>query len=370
MSSRSRAIAALVWGAVGCWSMAAGAAEFCLQYAEDNSVIAGLEDTTGSAAAATAQRAFDGFLEQARRNDVPRILGQHSRLDGSQDFLRQELAKLPDKFSGYAGIQSAKTLRSFGWGNYQLLLTEYLHDRGQLVMAEPVFCTNACQVSNIFERADEPVDLVSRFVYLSQKNRARQVPCPAPGSMNVVEVHPTVQLGQAAPLRLYLRQDLFAAAAQDAGIELEVPDGVRACHAQILELTIGEDVQRARADIQKILDQCAVNTTLGKLIPVVDVSGKPSLSYYGTDAFIGMIKDAVQIKPLYRIDDRGRAVIGTLVKTSIGTTLYAVFPMTTKGQSMLFDWNFFGSGLGEALTSTFAASQLAEVLEAAKKREE
>src|SRR5690554_1091043 len=151
-------------------------APVCFPYTDGGRLQVGLEPAP-AAMQQQVQATLEQFLAVAKQGKQSTIVTQFSAADNSQESVANELAGMPDKFSGYAGIQSAAVGDSFRWGNYVVSWVEYQHQRGQARLLESFYCAGQdCAVSNRFERSSESVDLTSRW--LSYARLGAPVACP------------------------------------------------------------------------------------------------------------------------------------------------------------------------------------------------
>ena len=344
---------------------AAQGEELCLQYTLDGALVAGMEFSPQVPPDDPAVQVFDQFISLARRNDTERIQRLFSRLDGSFEYLQQELEQIPDKFSLYEGLQGYNVRGIYRWGQYALLLVEYRHQRGELVMAEPLLCTNLCQMSNIFERPTEAVDQVSEFIYTHRRNLSPRVDCPADTLSEAI--YPEVLISRDNPLVAYLDSGALAGIGTEAPLieQAQIPDNLRGCYRQIQDFGEGLEQSVLEQRAGEVLAQCATTNDAGIMIPVVELSRPPQLSFYGLVAFLGLLQEGDSLTTLGVIEDTRHQVVLVRSDREAFTPRMVVLPLRTVDGQPRFDWNYFATAPGRLLASRFVGQLVNQVLEQA-----
>lgn len=358
---------------------AAAADEVCFQYTKGPELLVGLDAVPVVPARDPALMVFDRFIAAARRNDIARIQALFSRLDGSADYLARELTQIPDKFSLYAGLGSVTNRGVYLWGNYHLLLTHYVYPPDELTMPEPVLCTNVCQMSNVLERPADAADLVSRY-FLWVLNQAAPAACPDNG-YRIIAVNPRVTFDADHPLRIRIRDGLLRVprrppsdqdpeeqettpspdpedtAARPDGeqkqepLQVEVPDEVEDCWRRMVLLPFDGPQSELERLVAELIEDCAVNTTVGKMTPVVNLNDPINGSYFDALSFVALLATATEIIPIAEFRDGGRHVVMALVITPVATERLVLLPFVNGEEGARFDWNYFNSPAAQVLTS-------------------
>jgi hypothetical protein len=261
------------------------------------------------------QKLLDEFIATAKqsmtdKSDNKRLINKFSKFDASQSHLVKELAAIPDKFSLYSGIASAKISHSFEWGSYRVAVVDYSY-QGQVAQeAQAFFCTNSgCRLSNVFERGKGPEDIALRLVHQLKFNKWKSDTCPS--SSATYSVLPTVNRVRGQnPIEVYV-----SFYPKKAGTLLAKTNEEKADPDFKLKKTIGnfyrcvemareQDTDVLYADtsnlvVKAFLSNCTLNMDLGNMTPIVRGSTK---TFLPPISLINTLKNP-DLKPLAIIKD-------------------------------------------------------------------
>ncbi len=326
------------------------AESLCMRYDPQGSVVAELERMAPQdASSAMALTTLEQFLAVARSGDSQKITRLYSKLDASQRDIEQRLKEYPDKFADFGSMSAEITAQRYQWGDYALFMTRFTQAGNSLTLAEPLLCTSLCQVSNFFERPNEPEDLLSRYLLLSQNSARRQVPCPS--AEVTASVSPTVDFKGLHPLKFHFAESLFTT---DVAARLRAPnERAQQCWASIQGINFhGRTLEEIQADVQGVIDQCSVNTDVDALIPVTLLDQSWTKNWYSVDAFVALLGQTQTVEGLLQLETEQHTLyVVRLKRIAPDPDAIVLLPLKHAGEERLFDWDLYGSAVGELLSS-------------------
>lgn len=329
-----------------------GADEACISYVVDGQLAVGLQRASDSSIE-KANKAIDDYISSARHQKTEKVIKHFSKLDGSYEYARKTLKEIPDMYESFSGIRNFKLDKGFSWGKNVVSWVNYSHQRGDAKIMENLLCTNLCQMSNIFERAGEPEDLVSRYMYMVRTGAPQLESCP--GDTASFEVFPTARLAEEDPLKFYFNPQsmerkydkLFSKKSLGSS-----GNNIENC-AEIIEHS-GGIIELAESELEQLIGeflvQCTINMNIKSLVPMVDMA-EGARTYMTPASLLGTIKQTSEVWLLYSFGDSDIDVNIYLLALSDGSKKLLILPLRRVGKNILIDWSYYGRASGELLSS-------------------
>lgn len=340
-------------------AFAANAKDMCLNVDDSNNMKMKIE-MSEMADIAPMQKLLDEFIDTAKQStsenfDNKRLINKFSKFDSSQLHLTKELAAIPDKFSLYGGIDSAKISQSFEWGSYRIAVVNYAY-QGQIAQeAQAFFCTNSgCRLSNIFERGKGPEDIALRLVHQLKFNNWKSDACPT--SLATYSVLPTVNRVRGQnPIDIYVSFYPRKAGTLIAKTDEEKADpdfmlkGTVGNFYRCVEMAREQDTDALYADssnlvVKAFLSNCTLNMGLENMTPIVRGATK---TFLPPISLIDTLKDP-DLKPLAIIKENEveYQILGLVSEGNVGSLI--VLPLVGEKTKRL-DWNYFNQDISSLL---------------------
>lgn len=332
------------------------AAPLCVDMAANASLVMKLEQLQGNELA-PLQKLMDEYIAQAsldiehKVNQRETLLRLFSKFDGSQHHLASELSNIPDRFSLYKGIDSARLISAFDWGNYKVAVARYQYQDQQIEEAQAFFCTESgCRISNLFERPDQPADMALRFLHQFKFNKWQGNSCPE----RPVDFSIAPSLGpdkHRDSLDVYISARVTSPTENDEAFALSVGH-----FFPCIEYARQRDAntlyqEPASGQVTDFLNQCTLGMDSGSMTPVLRGD---KVTYLPPVSLILALQDA-RLSALAFIDlqDTRYQVLATLNGRHIGSLL--VLPLSTDNSSKI-DWQKYDQTLTNTmLTPEFKA---------------
>jgi hypothetical protein len=330
------------------------AQQMCVPYNSGSNVTAAMQLVDGERVD-KAKQALTGYIKAAASKDQD-VFRYVTKLDGSDSHIRTQLRSTPDLFSSYSAIRGFEVNQMFAFGNYVMFYANYDHAKGSGLLLETVLCTNICQVSNIMERPTPSEDAASRYFQQLRINKSRVSECKEPSGV-ISQVSPSVTFNVSAPLSIaYDIPSTSSAIANLSALDWGSPSGPQqpsSCQS-LLDTTFkgrNDDPQREPLDEKEaaaFITECTANMKISSTIPVLNVStGKREffLSY----TFANLMANATSFKKISTFSESGTDVV--ILEVEAQGKRLVVMPFIKSGNKRVIDWNFYGSAVGEALTT-------------------
>lgn len=335
------------------------AKDMCLNVDDSNSMKVKV-GVTEMSKISPMQKLLDEFIVAAKQSttdkfDNKRLINKFSKFDASQSHLVKELAAIPDKFSLYGGIASAKISHSFDWGSYRIAVVDYAY-QGQVAQeAQAFFCTNSgCRLSNIFERGKGPEDIALRLVHQLKFNKFKSDACPSNSA--TYSVLPTVnRIRGQNPIDVFVSFYPKKPTTNLANSEKEKADpdfklkGIVGNFYRCVEMAREQDTDALYEDksnlvVKSFLSNCTLNMDLGNMTPIVRGS---TLTYLPPISLIDTLKDpSLKSIAVLKNNDVEYQVLGLVNDDKVGSLI--VLPLVGDKIKRI-DWKYFNQDISSLL---------------------
>ncbi len=311
--------------------------ELCLQASRGDGFVVGLSQ---AADALVADAVFDKYMEYAKTNDFLSIKEMYSKEDGSMEYFMSSPIPMAEKFSNYKDIKSIDKEAVFKWGQYTVLLHRYVYGAHAISLGTMFECRSQCFLSNVFERPDDNVDMLSWFL-MDFSSGLNRVSCPE--DRKIVSIYPNKNISKKNPISIYLVSDFSADGLVDLSGALSAKQ--LGCINQMKALGGG------KADMEVFLQQCTENIDMGTMYPVIVKEGDTLVKkHIDIDIFSRLISGEKAVKYVGDIKYKQWDVVVVVVEDIDNRKYLLAIPFTDRGALVVIDWGFFGTSAGFLMT--------------------
>jgi|GEM_PF-3702319 len=325
------------------FSLEIQAQEVCIQNSEEDTVAFGLMKKIDTS---DVDSVFSTYIKYARDNNYIKIKKIMSREDGSVDYFQNSEIDMAEKYKNYKDIKSVSREAVFNWGDYVVMLHNYLYGGGAISLGTMFNCKEECYLSNLFERPDENIDMLS-WVLRDYSAEQKIIDCPNK-KLKILSIVPHGSSDYKNSLSVYLSHDFDIN--RPLKIENTFSDKQLSCVNEMKVL--GKNFTDKAADVSGFLQRCTMNFDTESMYPVVvSEESITNKKYIDIEVVFRLLSSAKQINYIGSVSYKSWDIPLLVLEVGEEKRYLLSIPFFRNQGLDSIDWGFFGTSVGYLLST-------------------